>query len=383
MRASSGQSSSVLRPVGQFAKIVFEMSELSQRAKQILYACITEFVASGEPVGSRTLSKKGIELSPASIRNVLSDLEEMGYLHQPHTSAGRVPTDKAFRLFIDAMMDVRNLTDEENAQILHRFSEIEPGPNFLRETGRLLSDLAGTAAVVVSPRGELMTLKHLRFIRTLPGEVLAVLVMSNGTVQNRFLKADVQENELQKVHNLLDDVIEGRTLGDLRELFARRLQNDRVQNDATKKRAFELGTAAVAEAAEQGADVVIEGRAKLLGLPEFSGSGNAGLKDVVNALDEAESIVRLLDATVAATGSAVVVGREAGDLAGGQLSIVGAAYRNQGRNAGSVGVIGPTRMDYPKVVPLVTATANAMTSLIDAARNANKTSRPSDRDDDD
>src|SRR3954454_20004073 len=115
------------------------MSELPQRARQILYACITEFVATGEPVGSRTLSKKGIDLSPASIRNVLADLEEMGYLHQPHTSAGRVPTDKAFRLFIDAMMDVRVLSDEENARILHRFAEIEPGPNFLRETGKLLS----------------------------------------------------------------------------------------------------------------------------------------------------------------------------------------------------------------------------------------------------
>ena len=339
------------------------MADLSQRAKQILYACITEFVATGEPVGSRTLSKKGIELSPASIRNVLSDLEELGYLHQPHTSAGRVPTDKAFRLFVDAMMEVRRLTDEENAQLLQRFAEIAPGPNFLRETGRLLSELAGTAAVVVSPRAETMTLKQLRFIRTIPGEVLAVLVMTNGTVQNRFLKADVTEEELSKVHNLLDDVIEGRTLGDLREVFARRLQNERVQADAVKKQAFELGEAAVADAVDRGADVVIEGRARLLGLPEFAGAQE--MKGVVSALDEAESIVRLLDATVEATGTAVVVGREAGDLAGGQLAIVGAAYRNHGRNAGSVGVIGPTRMDYAKVVPIVTATANAMSSLID------------------
>src|SRR5262245_60118577 len=123
------------------------MPELSQRARQILYACITEFVATGEPVGSRTLSKRGIELSPASIRNVLSDLEELGYLHQPHTSAGRVPTDRAFRPFIDAMMEVRQLTEEENANIIQRFAEIEPGPNFLRDTGKLLSELAGAAAV--------------------------------------------------------------------------------------------------------------------------------------------------------------------------------------------------------------------------------------------
>src|SRR5215510_7571402 len=221
------------------------MAELSPRGKQILYACVTEFVATGEPVGSRTLSKRGIELSPASIRNTLSDLEELGYLHQPHTSAGRVPTDKAFRLFIDAMMEVRQLTDAENAQILQRFAEIEPGPNFLRETGRLLSELTGTAALVVSPKAEAMTLKHLRFIRTLPGEVLAVVVMTNGTVQNRFLKAEIAEDDLSKIHNLLDDVIEGRSLGELRELFARRLQSDKVQTDNVKKRAFELGEAAM------------------------------------------------------------------------------------------------------------------------------------------
>ncbi|MDF2698155.1 MAG: Heat-inducible transcription repressor HrcA, partial [Labilithrix sp.] len=254
--------------------------------------------------------------------------------------------------------------------------EMEPGPNFLRETGKLLSELTGTAAVVVSPKAETMTLKHLRFIRTLPGEVLAVVVMTNGTVQNRFLKADVNEDELQKVHNLLDDVIEGRSLGELRELFVRRLQSDRVQADDVKKRAFELGEAAVS-AADKGADVVIEGRAKLLGLPEFSDA--AGLKDLVSALDEASAIVRLLDATLDAGGTTVVVGREAGDLAGGLLAIVGASYRNQGRTAGSVGVIGPTRMDYPKVVPLVTATANAMSSFIE--RRAEPHARHDDDDD--
>jgi heat-inducible transcriptional repressor len=345
------------------------MADLSPRGKQILYACITEFVATGEPVGSRTISKRGIELSPASIRNVLSDLEELGYLHQPHTSAGRIPTDKAFRLFVDAMMEVRQLTDAENANLLLRFSEIEPGPNFLRETGKLLSDLTGTAAVVVSPKAETMTLKHLRFIRTLPGEVLAVLVMTNGTVQNRFLKADVSEDEILKVHNLLDDVIEGRSLGEIHELFVRRLQSERVLADDVKKRAFELGEAAVS-AADKGADVVIEGRAKLLGLPEFADA--AGFKELVSALDQGEAIVRLLDATLAATGTTVVVGREAGDLANGQLAIVGASYRNQGRSAaGSVGVIGPTRMDYQKMVPLVTATANAMSSIIERRSDPN------------
>src|SRR5579883_1160479 len=213
------------------------MPELSARARQVLYHCVTEYVATGEPVGSRTLAKKsGLELSPASIRNVLADLEEAGYLRQPHTSAGRVPTDRAFRLFIDALMHVRELTGDEEASIRDRFASLEPGQNVMRETGKLLSELTGTVAVVVAPRAETLTLKQLRFLRTAPEEVLAVIVMKNGTVQNRFLKAAVTEADLRRIHDLLDDVVEGRTLGDLRELFERRLQSERVQHDELRRR---------------------------------------------------------------------------------------------------------------------------------------------------
>jgi heat-inducible transcriptional repressor len=342
------------------------MADLSARARQILYACVTEFVANGEPVGSRTLSKKhGIDLSPASIRNVLSDLEEWGYLSQPHTSAGRIPTDRAFRLFIDALMRMQDLSPEDVAQIRVRFESLVPS-NLMRESGRLLSELTGTVAVVITPRAESLTLKHLRFVRIHQGELLAVLVLSDGSVQNRFVRGDVGEPDLLRVHNLLDDVIEGRTLGELRDLFARRLATEQVQNDDLRRRAFSLGGAAVGEALEHGgADVVIEGQAKLLGQPEFAGAqGMEGMKQVMNALDEREQLLRLLDATVAAKGTTVVVGHEAGELGGGQLSIIGAAYKDHGRAAGSIGVIGPTRMDYPKVMPLVSATASAMTAFI-------------------
>jgi heat-inducible transcriptional repressor len=351
------------------------MTELSSRARQILYAAVTEFVATGEPVGSRTLSKKvGIELSPASIRNVLSDLEELGYLHQPHTSAGRVPTDRAFRLFIDALMEVREVTNDDQAKIRQRFDEVrhKPGSNVMREAGRLLSELTGTAAVVVSARAEILTLKHLRFIRTVPGELLAVLVMSNGAVQNRFLKSSATEEELLRTHNVLDDVVEGRSLGELRDLFVRRLLDERVQSDAVRRTAFELGGAAVAGAALSGsAPVVIEGRAMLLAQPEFAAA--ADMKKVATALDEQERLVSLLEATIEARGTSVVVGHEAGELAGGQLAIVGAAYTDHGRSAGTMGVIGPTRMDYPKVLPIVAATANAMSEFIeDTGRSPEK-----------
>ncbi|HEY1957870.1 MAG TPA: heat-inducible transcriptional repressor HrcA [Polyangiaceae bacterium] len=339
--------------------------ELSHRAKQILYAAISEFVATGEPVGSRTLSKKaGIDLSPASIRNVLADLDELGYLVQPHTSAGRVPTDRAFRLFIDALMHVQQLSVDDHDRIRAHVEAVEPGRDVIRETGRLLSDLTGTAAVVVAPRTEAATLRALRFM-PVGQELLAVIVMSNGSVQNRFVRASLTERELEPIHNLLDDVIEGRTLRELRDLFARRLADERVQADAMRRRAFELGGAAVSGVAELPGEIFIEGQAKLLEQPEFKDA--IGMKQVMSALEARERLIELLDATMTAAqpGASAVVGSEAGGLGGGHLAIVGAAYMEHGKRAGAVGVIGPTRMDYPKVLPIVAATANAMSAIMD------------------
>lgn len=353
--------------------------ELSHRAKQILYAVISEFVATGEPVGSRTLSKKaGIDLSPASIRNVLADLDELGYLVQPHTSAGRIPTDKAFRLFIDALMHVQQLSAEEHARIRAHLEALEPGRDVIRETGKLLSELTGTAAVVVMPRTEVATLRTLRFM-VVGQELLAVLVMSNGSVQNRFVRAQMTEKDLVAIHNLLDDVIEGRTLRELRDLFARRLASEQVRADATRRRAFELGEAALSGMTAQIGELVIEGQARLLEQPEFKDA--EGMKQVMTALDAPERLIQLLDATIAAAGASVVVGREAGDLGGGQLSIVGAAYMDRGQRAGALGVIGPTRMDYPKVVPLVAATANAMSAIMESPPSTSR-SLPDDSEED-
>jgi heat-inducible transcriptional repressor len=313
------------------------MLELNARARQVLYHCVTEYVATGEPVGSRTLSKKaGLDLSPASIRNVLADLEEGGYLLQPHTSAGRVPTDRAFRLFIDALMQVHVLTTDEE----------------------------------IAPRAETLVLRHLRFIRTSNDEVLAVMVMKSGAVQNRFLPVTTTEQELQRIHNLLDDVVEGRTLGDLRELFERRLGHEGVQNDEVRRRAFELGGAAVEEAFGGETDLVIEGQDRLLEKPEFHDAGH--VRVLVTALDAREKLVRLLDLAMQNKGGHVVVGEEVGDLGGGQLAIVGAAYTTHGQAAGTVGVIGPTRMDYPRVLPLVAATATAMSEYMDRSDGGRK-----------
>jgi heat-inducible transcriptional repressor len=341
------------------------MADLPLRTRKILFAVVTEFIASGGPVGSRTLARKyGLDLSAASIRNVLSDLEEDGYLKQPHTSAGRIPTDQALRLFIDTLMEVRAVSPEDQRKMGQRFAEIYAcAEDPLREAGRYLSELTGAAAVIAAPRRELRSLSQLRFIPTRPGQLLAVLVFSDGTVENRFVpvEAPISESDLLRVHNLLADVIEGRTLGEVRDLFARRLAEDRVALDTLRRTAFELGSRAMVDVQSRD-PVVIEGQARLIDLPEYTDV--ARLKKVVLALEERADLVNLLDRTLSAGAVTVFVGSEAGDLGGGELSLVVAPYVDHGRAAGTVGVLGPTRMDYAKVMPLVDATANALSEAL-------------------
>ncbi len=341
--------------------------QLSQRARRILFAVVTEYIETGEPVGSRTLARRhGLDLSAASIRNVLSDLEEAGLLHMPHTSAGRVPTDRAIRFFIDALMEVRAVSPEQRASLHTRVADIYArGGDTLRETGKLLSELSGRAAVVTR-QSKGRTLQQMRFIPTRPGQLLAVLVFQDGTVENRFLRLEsaISEPELQKVHNLLADVIEGRTLGEVRELFARRLADDRVALDALRRRAFDLAQQAIADVATK-AEVVIEGQLRLMDLPEYGDVDR--LKSLVVALEEREELLSLLDHTLAAGAVTAILGSEAAELTGGQLSLVVAPLLDHGQPAGAVGVIGPTRMDYATVMPLVDATAAAMSDALTAA----------------
>lgn len=340
------------------------MSDLHYRERSILCAVVTEFIATGEPVGSRTLARKyGLDVSAATIRNVLADLEEAGYLRQPHTSAGRLPTEKAFRFFVDALMQIRPLSEHELTGIAERLEHLAPGSDFMRESGRLLSELSGTAAVVVAPKRETRTLIQLRFIPTRPGQMLAVVVFADGSVDNRFIRVErpIDEAELSRLHNLLTDVIEGRTLGEVRELFARRLQDDRLRFDSLRHRAFELGRDAVGGPAPK-VEVLIEGEVRLYKHPEFSDIDR--IRQLVAALSEREIIVSLLDRTIDAREVQVFVGSEVGDLAGGALSVVAAPYSDEGRVAGTIGVLGPTRMDYPKLVSLVEATADAMSAAL-------------------
>ncbi len=347
---------------------------LNHRSRRILFAAVTEYIATGQPVGSRTLSRKyAIELSPATIRNVLADLEDAGYLHQPHTSAGRVPTEAALRAFIEALTDFQAIPRGRQQEMIARFEEIfsQSGTSkadVLRETGRFVSEITGATAVVGSSPTDKRKLQQLRFIRTRPDQLLAVMVFADGVVENRYIQADgvaLGDSELTRIHNLLEDVVEGRTIHDVRELFFRRLADGRDEVDELRRQAFDLGKQAVSEL-DRGSDgVVIEGRSRLLELAESHDVDN--LKELISVLEQRENLVELLDKTMDAGSVTVFIGSETGEFGNAKLSLVVAPFGDSDRPGGTVGILGPTRMDYARMMPLVDATAAAITAALKKA----------------
>ncbi len=337
----------------------------SRRGRAVLYAVVTEFIASGEPVGSRTLiNKYGFDLSAATIRSELKELEDEGYLAQPHTSAGRIPTERAFRLFIDALMRVRELPREDAARIRELFSELRPGADLMRETAKLLSDLSGVPAVLVQARGEDRKVQTLRFIPTRPNELLSVIVMSDGTVENRFIATEghLDAAQLERVHNLLDGAVTGRNLRDLREHTALLLSAERDELEALLRVGATLLQAAL-EGSARSQDLIVEGRSRLMDGKVVEGER---LRELMLALEDREELVRLLDSTLASAKVQVFLGEETTRVVGHPVSVVAAPYRSGAAMArGAVGVVGPTRMDYPFLVPLVGATAAAMSRALE------------------
>jgi heat-inducible transcriptional repressor len=359
-------------------------TSLTPRARSVLYAAVSEFIRTGEPVGSRTLTKKyRFDLSPATIRNVLADLEDLGYLVQPHTSAGRVPTQAAFRLFIDALMKTQQLSPEATAKIATWLDEAAPGQDMLRSTGKLLSELTGVPAIVARVPGKDRNVLRIRFIPTRPQEVLSVVVFSDGSVENRFIRIEhpISSRELERLHDLLERVVEGRSLGEIREHFAR-ARDDNREEIARLQIAEQRLVDGVLAAPGQVSEVVVEGQSRLLSRPELA--SGAQLKDLLDTLEDHERLVTILDRTMTANHVQVFLGGELGEATGvGTFSLIAAPFRSKGGEpAGALGVLGPARMDYPVVVPLVSATAEAVGAALsksepsDASRHGG--SRPPD-----
>lgn len=342
------------------------MSELQFRSRRILYAAVTEYIATGEPVGSRKLARRyGLDVSPATIRNELADLEETGYLSQPHTSAGRVPTDKGFRAFVDALVQVREVQPTYRSALSTRLSQLKPGIDDLpREAGRVLSQLTGTASVVHAGRASAQHVAQLRWIHLRPGQLLAVLVTRSGAVENRVVTVarEPDRAELDRLHNYLESLLGDRTLVELRDAVAHAAETQRSELAERARHVVEATISADTGTRE----VLIEGQQRLLGQPDFASVEK--MRGVLGVLSEREHLLELLERTMAAGGVHVLIGAETNLPETQDLSFITAPYGRAGHETGTLGVIAPTRTDYQKVVPLVGFAASLLTDLLAARR---------------
>lgn len=337
---------------------------LIQRELEVLTAIVEEYIAKAQPVGSRTVSKGGqMCLSPASIRNTMSDLTDKGYLEQPHTSAGRIPTAKAFRLYLDQVVQMRPLpapVKEMMASSLGQAGmEIDA---VLRHASKVLSTVSKQVCMVLAPRQSMARWRQIDFVLLRPGLIMAILVLQGGMVQKRLVSAatDITADDLVHFGNYLNHHFSNLTVAEVRDrIIAEMAAAERRLNDLAG-RAMLLAVDSF-NASEPPA-FYVEGTLNILSQPEFSDLGM--MREVLGALEDRTRLLEVLDKTISEYRTVVVLGEEAqvGDLAG--CGLVSSPYGGQGAPVGAVSVIGPIRMDYAEVVPLVNYTAQLITSLL-------------------
>ncbi len=340
--------------------------ELSQRAKKILAAVIANYITTAEPVGSRTISKQGaVGVSPATIRNVMADLEEMGYLRQPHVSAGRVPTSLGLRFYVDSILQVRELDEQVKAQIRGALEarKVQDLGEVLKAASQALSNISQQVAVVAAPNPEHEVFRHIEFILLEAGLILVVLVSKGGAVQNRIIQAehDLKQDDLDKFTRYLNELLADLTLSQVKERVAQEMAREKVRFDVVLSRALRLGQKAL----EQGGDgdLFIQGQTNLMGLPEFRDMES--LRRIFRAFEEKSTLLRLLEKAVAAQGLQIFMGPD-NQLEGLEgLTAVTSSYGGDQHVQGALGVIGPTRMDYSKVIPIVDYTARLVSRILE------------------
>jgi len=343
------------------------IAALNERSRAIFRAIVEAYVETGAPVGSRTLSRKlGLELSPATIRNVMQDLEEYGLLRAPHTSAGRLPTDQGLRLFVDGFLEHGNLTNDERRQIDGQCVAAGKSlPELLDEATRTLSGLSRCAGLVVAPRLE-EPLKHIEFVSLGPGRALVVLVTASGAVENRIIDVPMglPASSLVEASNYLAAKLVGRTLREAGEFIHSELERARAELDQLTARLVETGLALWA--GEQGRDgaLILRGQAQLL--EDITAVGDLErVRQLFAALETKESLLKLLSLTETADGVQIFIGAENELFGLTGCTLVIAPYANSAKQiVGAIGVIGPTRLNYARIIPMVDYTAKVVGRLI-------------------
>ncbi len=341
------------------------VTELTDRAREIFRLVVEGYIASGQPVGSKVLAGEGrVKLSPASIRSVLADLESLGLLAAPHTSAGRLPTESGLRLFVDGMMQVSEPTAAERRVIEQRLAGPGPIEAALEQASTILSDISGAAGMVMVPRRE-PRLAQLSLVNLGQGRVLAVLVGDDGAIENRVLDlgASVSSSQLEQASNYITARLGGRTLAEAVKAVRAELATGRTELDAASRDLVERGLAVWSEDAARRPVLIVRGASNLL--DESALTDLERVRSLLDDLENKQSVADLLESAREAQATRIFIGSENRLFALSGSSVIASPYRDRdGRVVGVLGVIGPTRLNYARVVPMVDFTARSLGKLI-------------------
>jgi len=338
----------------------------NERAQFLLKALIQRFIRDGQPVGSRTLSRdSGLELSPATIRNVMSDLEDMGLVSAPHTSAGRIPTPQGYRLFVDTLVRYKQPKEGDIRKLQTKLTEQQDDPDaLLSSVSSLLSNLTSLASVVTVPRGPRAILRQIEFLALSDNRVLAILVINDREVQNRILHTEQPHTpgELQKAANFINDNYVGHDLMQVRKRLIDDLDKTRDSMNQAMHDIISVAQSAMEGAAAPQGEFVLSGETNLMDFAELSDIET--LRRLFEAFSKKRFMLKMLDKSINASGVQVFIGEESGFQILDDVSVVTAPYRLDSNMIGVLGVIGPTRMAYDRVVPIVDITARLLESAM-------------------
>ncbi|NOQ42031.1 MAG: heat-inducible transcription repressor HrcA [Desulfuromusa sp.] len=338
---------------------------LNERSQNILEAIVKDYISSAEPVGSRAISRKhNFNLSPASVRNVMADLEEVGLLCSPHTSSGRIPTEKGFQYYIDTLLEVRNLNQSEKQDLRdsYRFQNMRM-EDVMQEVGRVLSGISQYTGLVMAPKFVSTVFRQIEFIRLSQGRLLMIYVSETGLVQNKVIEADptLTSRDLEQISNYLNSELNGLSIHEVRAKLKRELLQDRSQYDQIKKQALSLSCAALQDEVED--QLYVSGASLMLGQPEFSTPEQ--MKRLIQAFESKKLLIELLDRGQSAQGVQIFIGSESSQIDLEGCSLITSNFSNQKGAIGTLGVIGPIRMNYSHVVPIVDFTAQLVSRVLD------------------
>lgn len=342
--------------------------ELDDRSKEILKAIVLFYIKTAFPVGSQTISQNhDFGISPATIRNIMADLEEQGFLAQPHASAGRIPTEKGYRFYVDTLLKKGEfLKDrEEIFQQTEKLVKREDIRALLQDTSKLLSDLTRYMAIVTVPKFSSARMKHIEFIRLRKNCVMTVSVSEEGFIQNKFFEVpeDLSQGELNKISDYLNTLCGGMTLQEVRRKLLSQMQKMKDLYDHLRGEALELTRRAMDSSPGEEGELYMDGTTHMLDLPDFADF--RVMRGLLTAFEEKTMIVQLLDQYLGSDGVQVFIGAENSFLGDHHCSLVVSQYKRGDQVLGSLGVIGPTRMEYSKVIPLVDSAAKQVSRLLE------------------